>query len=199
MINKSTHGRRSSLESHPQREKILAAIARHMPVKLIVAEFGVGKHVIYRWIVANRLASDRLSRRALRQLHGETLPVDLEGSTGDDLADQIRDLEVQKKRMVAVQDTCLKIGDLQRAGYISDIINRCCRHIASISEVLRLRLLPPNFVASDDYKGLKKALLRGPPEIAEHAAKVLERFETESKLDPINQVVANMDEWERKY
>jgi hypothetical protein len=176
---KPRQGRHSSLESHPQREKILEAVARHVPVKTIAAQFDVTVWVVYRWIAAHRL--DKESRQAWRRLKGATLRADdpVE-SSGDALTDKLRDLETQKRRMLAVQDACIKTGDLQRAAYVSDVIARNVRHQSAIHEVLRVRLLGPaaTFAASPEYQKLRADLLKiSPPEAVEHTVAVLDHFE----------------------
>jgi hypothetical protein len=176
-------GRRSSIETHEHREQILASIARRTPVKLISQQYKISKDCIYRWIQSNRPVNDRETRRAMRKLKGETLHRDdPERSTGDALADQLRDLEEQKRRLLSVQDACLRIGDLRQAAFVADIIGRNCRHAASISEVLRLRQLSPTLVSSEEYKQLREDLLQGAPspEAVEHAAEVLEAFENKA-------------------
>jgi hypothetical protein len=50
----SRKGRHSSLETNPDRDKILALLARKVPIKIICAQFPVSKDVLYRWITANR-------------------------------------------------------------------------------------------------------------------------------------------------
>jgi hypothetical protein len=180
----SRKGRRSNIETHARRTEILAAIARHTPTKTISSLFGVSTYSIYRWIQANRAVNDRETRRAMRKLKGETLHRDdPELSSGDRLAVQLRDLEVQKRRMILVQDACLKIGDLRQAAFVADVIGRNCRHAASISEVLRLRQMSPaaTFASSEEYKQLRDDLLQAPsPEAVEHTEVVLNRFEAKT-------------------
>jgi hypothetical protein len=178
-------GRHSSLETHPQREQILDALARHMPPKLISSQYAVSTWVLYRWQQARRPENDREKRRAMRQLKGETLRHDPAEAGGDALVGTLRDLEVQKRRMLSVQNAALKLGDLQRAAYVSDVIARNARHAAAIAEVLRLRQRTPatTFRESAEYQKLRADLLKVPtPEAVEHTAAVLGTFEAQGTL-----------------
>jgi hypothetical protein len=101
-----------------------------------------------------------------------------------DLPDRLRDLDEQKRRLIAAQNYAIQTGDLQRIAYIGDAVARNIRHAAALAEVLRLRQMTPatNFAASDDYRSLRAALLPGlpSPEAVEHAESVLDAFETKT-------------------
>jgi hypothetical protein len=172
-------GRRSTLEDHPQREQILEAIARRVPVKVIAQQFGVTHWCLYRWIQAHRPRQDREERRALRKLKSATHTDHLKTVGGDDLDDKFRELKVQQQRLIAAQDFALKTGDLQRVATIADSIGRNIRHFAALNEMMRLRSQTPvtRFAASPEFQQLRADLLRGlAPEAAEHTEMVLGNF-----------------------
>jgi hypothetical protein len=179
-------GRRSSLEAHPQREAIFAEIARKRPVKLIAQTYGVTTYCIYRWIQSNRPREDRQNRAALRKLkktvnlmdHTRNWP---ELSGNDVLPEKMQELERQRERLLAVQDTALRTGDLRQVTLTSDTLARLARHSVALAEILRTRQQPTHLVGSHEYKRLRSDLLHElakPGAAVEQAKAVLDRFES---------------------
>jgi hypothetical protein len=204
----SRKGRHSSLETNPDRDKILALLARKVPIKVICSQFPVSKDVLYRWITSSRPREDRQNRSALRKLkktvagagevnhHTRNWPT---LTDGDLLPDTLQGLETQRQTLVAIQAAALHTGNLRDATVVSDTIARNLRHSAALSEMIRARR-QFNFKTLPDYERLKSMLLEEvPPEVAKLNAKILEKFETESPMDACQRVVAAMDFQEKLY
>jgi hypothetical protein len=175
-------GRRSTLADHPEREKILEALARRVPIKLLAKQHNITTWVLYRWIAAHRPKEDKEKRRVLRRLKAETLAVtNNEATNGDALSCNLADLRVQRERLLSIQAACIKNGDLRQAGFISDCISRNIGHCAAIGEMARLRSLTPASITREDYEKLRTDLLKAPtPAASEHVAKVLGKFEAKN-------------------
>jgi hypothetical protein len=201
----SRKGRHSSLESRPDRDQILALLARKVPIKVICAQFPVSKDTLYRWITANRPREDRENRIALRKLKktvAASMPADQTRNwpttDGEVLPAKLNQLEHQRQTLVAIQAAALRTGNLRDATVVSDTISRNIRHSAALAELMRVRQ-QINFKNSPDYERLKEMLLQGPPEVVKLNAKILETFETESPMDACQRVVAAMDSQEKLY
>jgi hypothetical protein len=167
----------STILNHPDRLKIEHDIAIGVPSRTIGHKYGISKDTILRW--KNKMPPQLLAKKYANLLAATD---DLEQLRIDESEGLLKNLAMQRARILLAQDKAIKLGDLMSIARLSHQVHENIRLVGSYLGEFARRSIETNIslLIQPEYLQLRTALvtaLKPFPEARAAVAAVLHRIE----------------------